>query len=443
MNIVVVFTVGIAVLLFLVAYVKTNAFIGLIGAAATMGLLSGMTPVDVVDTINAGFADTVLDIGLVIILGTMLGKFLEKTLSTNRMAVDAIRLVGEKRSAFAMTISGYLISIPVFSDSALVILSPLVRALSSKTKIARGVFAVSLCAGLLATNVFFPPTPGPLAAAGLLSLDVGRVMIYGGIVAFVMALCGWAYAQLVLLKKPDSYYTYEMPPEDEEDEDALNDSDLPGTFTAFSPLALPLILILSNTCCNMLLPVESPVLAVTGFVGKPIVALIFGIVLAIILNVRRLGKEGILKLLNDTLNDAGSIVFIVSAGGALGYVLKVSGAGPALGSAIAGTGLPAILIPYVVAAVIKMVNGSGTTALITTVTICASMVTSLGIDPILIFLSSASGASICCHVNDSLFWVYARCMGFDTKTALKTLSISNVVESIGALMATLVISFII
>lgn len=442
MNIIIVFTAGIAVLLFLVAYVKANAFIGLIASAATMGLLSGLSPIEVVETINAGFADTVLDIGLVIILGTMLGKFLEKTNSTDRMSVDAINLVGEKRSALAMALSGYVISIPVFSDSALVILSPLVRALSAKTKIPRGVLAVSLCAGLLATNVFFPPTPGPLAAAGLLGIDVGRVMIYGGIVALVYALSGWAYAQIVLAKKPDSFYTYDVLP-DKEEHAEVEEKDLPSTFTAFSPLVLPLVLILTNTFCKMVLPEGSPILSVSGFVGMPIVALIFGIALAIILNAKTLGKAEILKLLNDALNEAGSIVFIVSAGGALGYVLKMSGAGPALGEAISKTGLPALLIPYVVAAVIKMVNGSGTTALITTVTICASMLGSLGLDPILVFLSSAAGASICCHVNDSLFWVYARCMGFDTKTALKTLSISNVVESVCAMLATVVISFIV
>lgn len=440
MSTLVVFLAGIIVLLFLVAKVKTNAFIGLLSSAFVMGVLAGMPPLDTVNTIASGFAATVEDIGLVIIFGVMLGKYLEVSQSTAKMALDSIRVVGQKRSSLAMAISGYIISIPVFSDAAFVLLSPLARAVAKKAKVHKGVIAVSLAAGLLATNVFVPPTPGPLAAAGMLGVDLGKAMFFGGIAALVMTLFGWGYAQFYLRKKPDSYYTYEM---EQEEEYVLEEDKLPSSFVAFSPLVIPLILIISNTICKMTAPEGSGAAAFTSFIGNPNVALLAGVLVSIALLYKKMGKQAILKVMDDTLNDAGSIVFIVSAGGALGQVLKVSGAGNGLADVIISTGLPFILIPYAIAAIIKMINGSGTTSLITTVTICAPIVAKLGLDPVLLLLSASAGASICCHVNDSFFWVYARCMGFDMKTALKTLSISNIVESIGALLATLVISLVI
>ena len=266
-----VFVIGMAVLLILCIKVKANAFISLLATALVMGMLSGMSGADTVSAITSGFAGTVKSIGIVIIFGIMLGNYLDAAKGTNRMAFDAVRLVGQKRAGLAMAITGYLVSIPVFSDAAFVILTPLVKAIHKKTKIPLAILAVSLSAGLLSTHVFVPPTPGPLAAAGLLAI---------------------------------------------------------------------------------------------------------GAMLAIVTLGKRLGNKAILDIMDKTLKDAGPIVFITAAGGALGQVLKVSGA----------------------------------------------------------------GARLCCHVNDSYFWVYTNCMGFDMKTGLKTLSISNVVMSLGGLLATFICS---
>ena len=144
--------------------------------------------------------------------------------------------------------------------------------------------------------------------------------------------------------------------------------------------------------------------------------------------------------MDKTLKDAGPIVFITAAGGALGQVLKVSGAGDSLAQMVLNTGLPFILIPFVISGLLKVVQGSGTVAVTTAATLCAPIAASLGLDPILIFLASGAGARLCCHVNASYFWVYTNCMGFDMKTGLKTLSISNLSMSLGGLLATFICS---
>ena len=437
-----VFVIGMAVLLFLCIKVKANAFVSLLATALVMGLMAGMSGADTVSAITDGFSGTVKSIGIVIIFGIMLGNYLDAAKGTNRMALDAVKLVGQKRAGLAMAITGYLVSIPVFSDAAFVILTPLVKAIHKKTKIPLAILAVSLSAGLLSTHVFVPPTPGPLAAAGLLGIDIGRAIMYGAFAAVFMTVAGWIFAELFFKNKPDSYYTF-RDSEEQEKEEAVSiddDTDLPGTLASLLPLVVPIVLILLNTTCGMLLPEDSAVMKIISFVGDSNIALAIGAILAIVTLGKRLGGKVILDVMDKTLKDAGPIVFITSAGGALGQVLKVSGAGDSLAQGGIHTGLPFILIPFVISGLLKVVQGSGTVAVTTAATLCAPIAASLGLDPILIFLASGAGARLCCQVNDSYFWVYTNCMGFDMKTGLKTLSISNVVMSLGGLLATFICS---
>ena len=437
-----VFVIGMAVLLFLCIKVKANAFVSLLATALVTGLMAGMSGADTVSAITDGFSGTVKSIGIVIIFGIMLGNYLDAAKGTNRMALDAVKLVGQKRAGLAMAITGYLVSIPVFSDAAFVILTPLVKAIHKKTKIPLAILAVSLSAGLLSTHVFVPPTPGPLAAAGLLGIDIGRAIMYGAFAAVFMTVAGWIFAELFFKNKPDSYYTF-RDSEEQEKEEAVSiddDTDLPGTLASLLPLVVPIVLILLNTTCGMLLPEDSAVMKIISFVGDSNIALAIGAILAIVTLGKRLGGKVILDVMDKTLKDAGPIVFITSAGGALGQVLKVSGAGDSLAQGVIHTGLPFILIPFVISGLLKVVQGSGTVAVTTAATLCAPIAASLGLDPILIFLASGAGARLCCQVNDSYFWVYTNCMGFDMKTGLKTLSISNVIMSLGGLLATFICS---
>lgn len=435
-----VFVIGMAVLLFLCIKVKANAFVALLATALVMGLFSGMTGADTVSAITTGFSGTVKSIGIVIIFGIMLGNYLDAAKGTNRMAIDAVRLVGQKRAGLAMAITGYLVSIPVFSDAAFVILTPLVKAIHKKTKIPLAILAVSLSAGLLATHVYVPPTPGPLAAAGLLGIDIGQAILYGAFAAVFMTAFGWIFSELYFKNKPEGYYSFRDDYVEDTSEDITGDTDLPGTLASLLPLILPIVLILLNTTCSMILPEGSSILAVTSFIGDSNVALAIGAVLAIITLGKRLGNKKIMGIMDTSLKDAGSIVFITAAGGALGQVLKVSGAGDTLATLVLNTGLPFILIPFVISGLLKVVQGSGTVAVTTAATLCAPIAASLGLNPILIFLASGAGARLCCHVNDSYFWVYTNCMGYDMKSGLKTLSISNVVMSLGGLCATFICS---
>jgi GntP family gluconate:H+ symporter len=434
-----VFIIAIAIILFMTFKLKVNAFIALITASLAMGLLSGMEPVAVVDTITAGFSKTIKNIGIIIIFGIMLGNYLEASKGTTKLAIGTVRMVGEKKSSLAMAVAGYIISIPVFSDAGFIILAPLVKAIARKTKIARAVLAVSLSAGLLATHVYVPPTPGPLAAAGMLGIDIGRAIFYGSIAAVFMTLGGWIFAELFLKSRPDTFYSYKEDIVESDDVD-LEETNLPTFFSSVMPLLLPIMLILSNTTAKMLFAENAKILEVTSFIGNPNIALMLGTALGILLLYNRIGKSTVLKVMDNSLKESGTIIFITAAGGALGEILKVSGAGASLANLVVNLGIPFILIPFLIAAVFTVVQGSGTVAVVTAATLAAPIGVQLGIDPILIFLASGAGARAPMHVNCSFFWVYANYMGFDTKTALKTLTLSNIFMSLGGLLATFIIS---
>jgi GntP family gluconate:H+ symporter len=440
------FLIGVAVLLVLAIKFRVSAFVSLLATAVVIGSLAGMSGADLIKAITGGFSSTVGSIGIIIIFGVMLGKYLEDSRAANKMALGAVKMVGEKNSSVAMAISGYLVSIPVFSDVGYVILAPLVKAISKKTRIPIAVLGVSLAAGLLATHVYVPPTPGPLAAAGMLGIDIGRAILYGSFAAIFMTVFGWAFAQFYLLKRGDQYKSVFDVATDAAEATAatvkneISEVNLPSMFASLFPLLLPMILILLNTTSKAIFPKESTIVAITSFIGDSNIALALGVIACIIFLGKRIGKENVLKTMDTALSESGAIIFITAAGGALGKVLTESGAGSAMADAISSSGLPFILIPFAIAALLKIVQGSGTVAVVTAATLSAPLAVQLGIDPILIFLASGAGARSFCHVNDSFFWVFTKMNGFDMKTGLRTLSYANPFMALGGLVATYIVS---
>lgn len=435
------FAIGFIILLVLAIRFRVSAFVSLLVTALVIGMLSGMGGTEIINTITNGFAKTVGSIGIIIIFGVMLGKYLEDSKAAHKMALGAVRMVGQKNSSIAMAISGYLVSIPVFSDVGYVILAPLAKAISKTAKIPLAVLGVSLAAGLLSTHVYVPPTPGPLAAAGMLGVDIGEAIIYGSFAALMMTLFGWGFAQFYLAKKGDQFFSNDDTKEGmTQAVEVTAQQDLPGMFAALFPLLVPMILILLNTTGSAILPKDSSFVKLTSFIGDANVALAFGVIACLICLGKRLGKEKMLQVMDGSLNEAGSIIFITASGGALGAVLSASGAGAAMAQAIAASGLPFILIPFAISVLLKIVQGSGTVAVVTAATLTAPLATQLGINPILIFLASGAGARSFCHVNDSFFWVFSKMNGYDMNTGLRTLSYANPFMALGGLLATLIVS---
>lgn len=419
--------IGIIVMVILVSKTKVHTFIALMVAAIITGIVGGMPLVDytvddvtvtgLVTAIKDGFGSTLKSTGIIIGLGVMMGGILEKSGAAEKMAYSFIKAVGKKKEEWALAITGWFISIPVFADSAIVIFAPLCKAISKVSGKSIVGLALAMAAGLQLTHCLVPPTPGPTTAASMLGVDVGQMIICGALISIPMLIIAVFYCRNIgkkIYQIPTDNGGYERKEFKEEyiktmdDLDALIDrKDLPGLGISVAPIIIPLILILAQTVCN-LIGKSNQVLA---FVGEPIIALAVGTLIAVYGLMRKGNNKEVLHIMDDAIKSTGIIMLITGAGGSLGNVVKVSGVGTALGELVMKLPLPAILIPFVIAALMRISLGSATVAITTAASLSAPLMSSLTVSPLLMAVSCCVGAISFSYFNDSGFWVWNEMFG--------------------------------
>jgi len=435
----VVFAAGIAFIIVMTARAKMHAFLVLLLASFGVGVLSGMEPLAVVRTITDGFGGILGYIGIVIICGTIIGTMLEKSRATLTMANAVLGLVGESKSALAMSLTGAVVSISVFCDSGFVILSSLNRTLAGKTGLSMAVMAVALSSGLYATHTFVPPTPGPIAAAGNLKADIGMVILFGLIVSVPAVTAGYLWASRIC-----SRYRIEPDVVLEPEESA---TALPKTFNAFAPIVVPILLITVKSVADF--PAhplgEGGVKLFFDFFGDPTVALLIGVFFAFLL-IPRWSEEYVNGWVGEGLRNAASIIMITGAGGAFGAILRSTEIGDYLSSVLAQYRM-GIVLPFIIAAALKTAQGSSTVALITTSALVYPMLGDLGLASdtarALTVISIGAGAMIMSHANDSYFWVVSQFSGLDTSTAYKTHSLATLIQGVTAMVFVYLLSLVV
>lgn len=414
---------------------KLHPFLALIFAAIGFGLLSGMPFAEIVSSVNSGFGDIVGHIGLVIVIGCIIGTFLEESGGAYVMAQGIVRLAGKKRVPLAMLIVGCFISIPVYADSGFVILSPLNKAITKKSGISLACTAIALSLGLTITHCLVPPTPGPVAATAILGADLGLVILVGLIVSMFVAAESYFFvtryaSRTYIDPDPDGEITVE-------EDDA---KDKPSALRSFLPVVVPLVLIVFKSISDFPgAPFGEGVAAsVLRFIGEPVVALIIGMILSFFLP-KKFDRE----LLSTTgwvgksLTSAAVIIMITAAGGSFGMILRNSGIADILGESLAGANV-GIWLPFIIAAALKSAQGSSTVAIVTTASLIAPMMEALGfvlpVGKALAVMSLCSGAMVMSHVNDSFFWVVTQLSGMNVKTGCKLHGLGTLLGGLTAML---------
>lgn len=414
---------------------KLHPFLALIFAAIGFGLLSGMPFAEIVNSVNSGFGDIVGHIGLVIVIGCIIGTFLEESGGAYVMAQGIVRLAGKKRVPLAMLIVGCFISIPVYADSGFVILSPLNKAITKKSGISLACTAIALSLGLTITHCLVPPTPGPVAATAILGADLGLVILIGLIVSVFVAAESYFFvtryaSRTYIDPDPDGEITVE-------EDDA---KDKPSALRSFLPVVVPLVLIVFKSISDFPgAPFGDEVAAsVLRFIGEPVIALIIGMILSFFLP-KKFDRE----LLSTTgwvgksLTSAAVIIMITAAGGSFGMILRNSGIADILGESLAGANV-GIWLPFIIAAALKSAQGSSTVAIVTTASLIAPMMEALGfVSPVgkaLAVMSLCSGAMVMSHVNDSFFWVVTQLSGMNVKTGCKLHGLGTLLGGLTAML---------
>lgn len=423
---------------------KVHPFLALILAAYAVGLSSGLGPTKTVASLVGGLGRTAGYIGIVIGCGCIIGTVLEKTGCALVMAETVQRLVGSGRSLLAMACAGALVSIPVFCDSGYVVLSPLARTLSRKTGIPMAAFAVALGIGLYATHCLVPPTPGPVAVAGELRVDLGVMILFGLLVSVPVVGVGLLYAWRLASVLPRTEAAGPEP-------SALSEprTNRPSQLEAFAPLVVPVLLIALRSLAE--LPSrpfgEGAMRDFLAAAGDPNVALVVGVLLAAYA-ARRHGSGALGGWCGEGVREAGSIILITAAGGAFGAVLRETPLAAAAGSVLSSADLGRfnILLPFVVAAGLKTAIGSSTVAMITTSSLVAPLLPSLGLSsgagPALASLSVASGAMIVSHVNDSYFWVVTQLSGLTVSQGYRFISFAFLLAGLAGIGTVFLLSLL-
>ncbi|MDD2383449.1 MAG: GntP family permease [Sulfurospirillaceae bacterium] len=415
---------------------KLHPFIALLIAAYGIAFSVGMKYADIAKTITSGFGGILAYIGIVIVLGTIIGVILEKSGAAVKMASVVLKIVGKKRPVLAMSIIGYIVSIPVFCDSGFVILNALKRSMVKQLKVSGVAMSVALATGLYATHTLVPPTPGPIAAAGNLQVgNLGLVILFGLGIAIVTMLAGYFWA----MKSGKIYKSGEDLDLDLEKDYEVKEKygELPSAFKSFAPIFIPVLLMALASIASLAFKGASStfIYKVFVFLGHPANALFVGVLFATLL-LPKFNEETLSGWVGEGVKNAGEILIITGAGGALGAVLKASGIGDYLGTSLQTLSL-GILVPFIIAAALKSAQGSSTTALVVTSTIMLPLLGSLGLDSeigkVLTVMAIGAGAMTVSHANDSFFWVVSRFSQMDVPTAYKAYTMATLIQGLATI----------
>ncbi|MFO1451393.1 MAG: GntP family permease [Opitutaceae bacterium] len=438
--------VGIAFIVVATTRFKMHPFLALILTAYGMGFCGGLSPTQTIAALTGGFGKTISYIGIVIACGCIIGMVLEKSGCAIVMANAMLRLIGRSRSVLAMSCTGALVSIPVFCDSGYVILSPLTRSLARQTGVSLAAFAVALSMGLYSTHCLVPPTPGPIATAGELRADIGTVILLGLLITIPIVATTYAYAQFMgrrIFVDPHGSGRAESTSE------GTSDTPSYGPVSAFTPIFFPVLLIALKSIADLpSRPLGDGTLRVAfGLLGDPNTALILGVLLVWFV-VRRHGLETFGNWCGEGLRDAGTIILITAAGGALGGVLRETPMAKLIGDGLASMNLGgfSILLPFIVAVGLKTAIGSSTVAMITTASLVSHLLPSMGLStgmgPALATLAIASGAMMVSHVNDSYFWVITQMSGLSVSQGYRLVTVASAIAGLTGISAVFMLSLI-
>jgi len=425
---------GIGIIVLLTSKYRVHAFFALILACFVVGL-GVQLPVDaVIIAVKDGFGNVMKSLALIIVLGTTLGVLLEHTGSTQVMAKFIMRKVGEKRSALAMTLTGFIVGLPIFCDSGYIVLSGLNRSLAKRTHTPMVIMAVSLATGLYSVHCFIPPHPGASAAAGIIGVDFGKLILVGIIMAIPAAVVGHLWAVYTGKKIPDVV---------QDDLEVVEENkQLPSVIKAFLPVIVPILLISLKSFLVIDPAIASKWLTAFLSLGDPILALAIGVLLAF--NCKRgWDKATAGKLLQEGAEKAGGVLVIIGAGGAFGAVLAATKIGDHLSGALA-LGSLGIFFPFLITFVLKTAQGSSTVAIITAASIVLPLLPALGLNTpnghLLCVLAMGAGSMMISHANDAYFWVIAKFSGLELKTMLKVYSVATILMGLTSILMVFILS---
>ena len=417
---------AIALLLFLILAVRLHAFLALLISSMALGLGVGMEPVKVIKSIQAGFGDALGFIAVVVALGAMIGRFLEHSGGGRVLADWLLNKFGKENAVWAVLVAAFMVGLPIFFEVGFIILVPLAWSLAKESKKSLLYYGLPMTAALTVTHAMVPPHPAPSAAASLLGADLGRTILYGAMLSIPMAISGgilygrWI-ANRLFIPVP------EMATRVKEEKSPYPD---PSVGLVILVLVLPVLFIFASSVADIAKFQSGGVL---GFLGHPFTALLITALVAMYaFGVRRgLNRDALGKMATDSLAPIGTLLAIMGGGGAFKQIIVDSGVGPYAGKLLASSAISPLVVAYLVAAAMRMAQGSATVAIITAAGIVAPLVKGIpGYQPEMIVLALSAGGTILSHVNDAGFWIVNEYFGMTVPQTLQSWTTMKVITSL-------------
>lgn len=442
--------ITIVLIIVLIMKVKMNAAVAMFLGALFMGLSTGLGAVETVNTLTKGFGGTMASLGYSVGFGVMMGQMIAATGCVQSLANTLVRIFSKDKSDYALGTTGFIVSIPVFYDVGYVVLMPLGKTLSKMSDKSIAFFSGALVLGLGLTHTFVPPTPGPMTGAELLGIDLGVMILWGLIISIPTFLIAMAINRKLLTVPgyfdPDKHMEidedYQKHQKELEEEFIKDEKTLPSFGVAMLPILTPIVLILMGTVAKAILG-DQPVPEIISFLSDKSIAMLAGLLVAIAIALPRMSLTKIEDEINKSLTSVGTVLFITGTGAALGAVIQACGVGDALLNVVQGVNMPPIIFAWLVAALLKVAQGSGTVAMITTVGMMVPMMSGITTHPVLIALAAFSGTLMGAHVNDSAFWITAKMSNLNTSGGFRVYSIPCAINSLVSLVLIFIASFFI
>ncbi|MCH7557263.1 MAG: gluconate permease [Planctomycetes bacterium] len=430
----IILVIGMLTVILMITVLKMNAFIALITSAIVVSLLAPGDLDTKISRVATEFGGTAAGIGIVIALAVVVGRCMMDSGAADRIVRGFLSLLGEKRSSTALMASGFVLSIPVFFDTVFYLLIPLARSMHRRTKKHYLKYVMAITAGGIVTHSLVPPTPGPLIMAENLGIDIGVMIMVGALVALPAAAVGMFFSGYA-----DRRMNIQMRPLGGEvsEPEPLEDHQLPGLLISLLPIILPVLLVSTNTIVHTIAKGVAEdsslnrVAAITAVLGNVNLAMLISAAIAMwmLKSKRALTNVQLAKVVEVSLMSGGMIILITAAGGAFGAMLKAAQIGPAIENIFKGdSGQPAggmmlLVLGALIAALMKIAQGSTTVAMITSSAMIAAMITStetLGYHPAYLATAIGGGSMIGSWMNDSGFWIFVKMSGLTEAEGLKS-----------------------
>jgi gluconate:H+ symporter, GntP family len=442
----VIVAVGIVALLILIMGLKLNTFISLIIVSFGVALALGMPLEEIVKTIEAGLGGTLGHLALIFGLGAMLGKLIADSGGAQRIAMTLVNKFGEKNIQWAVVAASFIIGVALFFEVGLVLLIPIVFAISKELKISILYLGIPMTAALSVTHGFLPPHPGPTVIAGEYGANIGEVLLYGFIIAIpTVILAGPVFTKIAKKIVPDSFNkTGNIASLGEQKSFKLEET--PGFGISVFTALLPVILMSIATIITLLQKTlgfeDNSLLATIRFIGDAGTSMLISLLVAVYTMglARKIPIKNVMESCTTAISHIGMMLLIIGGGGAFKQVLINGGVGDYVAELFKGTSLSPILLAWIIAAILRISLGSATVAALTTAGLVIPMLGQTDVNLALVVLATGAGSLIASHVNDAGFWMFKEYFGLSMKETFATWTLLETIISVAGLGFILLLS---